>query len=104
MVQFVNCFEVPTGQEEEFFRLWKDVNAYMVRKPGYLGHQLHRAIAGPARFRFVNFGLWESAEHWRNAHDEGFRAMLSQPEWSAFTSTPALYDVVHEGGSVHQPL
>jgi hypothetical protein len=33
-----------------------------------------------ARFRFINYVRWESAEPWRSAHDDGFRALLSQPE------------------------
>ena len=81
--------------------MWKGVDAYMLRKPRYVGHQLHRAMADNARFRFANFGLWDSADHWQNAHDEGFRATLSQPEWAQFTSTPALHDLVDEGGSVY---
>ena len=101
MVQFLNNFEVPAGQEEEFVRLWRQVNNYMVTKPGYLGHQLHRSLADTARFRFVNYVSWESAQHWREAHDDGFRALVAQPEWAPFSSTPALYEVVHTGGSAH---
>ncbi|WP_375430585.1 antibiotic biosynthesis monooxygenase family protein [uncultured Friedmanniella sp.] len=97
MIQFFNCFEVPAGQEDEFFRLWTEVNHYMVTKPGYVSHQLHRSVDADARYRFLNHGVWRSAEHWRAAHDQGFRALVSRPEWAAFTSTPGLYDVVHEG-------
>lgn len=97
MVQFFNCFEVPAGQEDEFFRLWTEVNAYMITKPGYVSHQLHRSIDPAARYRFLNHAVWQSAEHWRAAHDTGLRAMLSRTEWGPFSSTPALYDVVHSG-------
>ena len=100
MVQFLNCFEVPSGREEEFVQLWKDVNAYMVTKPGYVGHQLHRSLADGARYRFVNYVVWETPDDWRNAHDAEFRAMVSRPEWAPFPSTPALYDVVDAGGTV----
>jgi heme-degrading monooxygenase HmoA len=98
-VPFVNCFEVPQGREDEFFALWREVNAYMQRKPGYIGHRLHRALAPDARFRFVNFAEWESAAQWKAAHDDGFRALISKPEWAAYTSTFGLYEVVHEGGA-----
>ena len=99
MIQFFNCFEVPAGKEDEFFALWIEVNAYMVNKSGYVSHQLHQSIDPAARYRFLNHGVWASAEHWRNAHDTGFRAMLSRPEWASFVSHPALYDIVHTGES-----
>jgi heme-degrading monooxygenase HmoA len=101
MVQFVNCFEVPPGHEDEFFALWQSVNDYMVAKPGYVGHKLHRSLADEARYRFVNYVEWESPERWREAHDDGFRALVSRPEWAPFPSTPALYEVVHSAGSPH---
>lgn len=100
MIRFLNCFEVPAGREEEFLGLWTRVNASMAAKPGYLGHRLHRSLASDARYRFFNYVEWETVEHWQAAHDDTFRAMVSGPEWAPFTSTPALYDVVHSGGSL----
>ncbi len=97
VVTLVNCFEVPAGREEEFLGLWKQVNAYMQTKPGYLGHQLHRAVVADARFRFVNVAQWASAAHFESAHDEGFRALVSQPGWAPFRQQPGLYEVAHEG-------
>lgn len=97
VVPFVNCFEVPAGQEDAFFALWQEVNSYMADKPGYVSHRLHRSLAPDARFRFINYAEWESAEHWRAAHDEEFRQLVSRPEWSEISSTPALYEVVHTG-------
>ena len=98
MIQFVNCFEVPVGAEDEFFALWQRVNAYMVTKPGYVSHRLHRSLAPDARYRFVNLAEWESAEALQQGHDDGFRQLVSEPAWSKFASTPAVYDVVHVGG------
>lgn len=97
MVTLVNCFEIPAGSEDEFFSLWQEVNTYMRSKPGYLGHKLHRAIAPDARFRFVNVAQWNSMAEFQAAHDEGFRALVSQPQWAPFRSLPGLYEVVHEG-------
>jgi heme-degrading monooxygenase HmoA len=96
-VTLINCFEVPAGREDEFFGLWKQVNAYMQTKPGYLEHKLHRALLPDAPFRFVNVARWESAEHFRAAHDEGFRALVGRPEWAAFPAHPVLFEVVHTG-------
>ena len=95
-VTFINCFEFPVGREDEFFALFKRVNAYMRSKPGYLGHQMHRALTDDASFRFINVVQWASAEHCRAAHDEGFRAMASEPDAEAFHFRPGLYEVVHE--------
>lgn len=100
MVRFVNCFEVPGGREDEFLQAWLRVNASMAAKPGYVNHQLHRSTSPGARFTFVNLAVWESAQHWQDAHDAGFRAMLAGPEWNGIRSTPALYDVVHSGGDL----
>lgn len=99
MVQFVNCFEVPVGRDDEFVELWRRVNAYMTGKPGYVRHRLNRALRPDARYRFVNLAEWESVGHWQQAHDDGFRALVSGPEWADFPSTPALYEVVHENSA-----
>ena len=98
-VTLVNCFEVPAGREDEFFRLWQQVNDYMQTKPGYLGHKLHRALGPDAHSQFVNVAQWESAAHFQAAHDDGFRALVGQPVWTAFRSRPGLYEVVHEGSA-----
>jgi heme-degrading monooxygenase HmoA len=96
-VPFVNCFEVPQGREDDFLALWRQVNDYMAAKPGYAGHRLHRSLAPEAKFRFVNYAEWETPAHWRAAHDEGFRQLVSRPEWAEFSSTHALYEGVHSG-------
>ena len=96
-VPFVNCFEVPQDREDDFLVLWREVNDYMAAKPGYVSHRLHRSLAPDAKFRFVNYAQWETPAHWRAAHDEGFRQLVSGPEWAEFSSTPALYEVVHTG-------
>jgi len=96
-VTLVNCFEIPAGRDDEFFSLWEQVNNYMRQKKGYLGHKLHRSLAPDARFRFVNVARWASAQEFQAAHDEGFRALVSQPVWAEFRSFPTLYEVFHEG-------
>jgi heme oxygenase (mycobilin-producing) len=57
-ITLVNCFEVPAGREDEFFRLWQQVNTYMRRKKGYLEHKLHRSLQADAQFRFINVARW----------------------------------------------
>ncbi len=96
-VVFINLFEVPASRDEAFGALWRPVNEYMAGQPGYQDHRLHRALADDTRYRYVNVAVWESAEAWRSAHDEGFRKLVTQPEWHEFPSTPGLYEVVHTG-------
>lgn len=98
-ITLVNCFEIPSGREDEFFALWQQVNTYMRGKSGYLGHKLHRSLAPDARFRFVNVAQWASLEAFNAAHDAGFRDLVSQTAWSTFRSFPTLYEVVHEESS-----
>ncbi len=95
-VQLVNCFEVPVGRDEAFLRLWREVNTYMTAKPGYLGHRLHRSLGPDARYHFVNYVEWSSAQESAAAHDDGFRALVGQPGWRDFTSTKALYEICDE--------
>jgi len=95
-VPFINCFEVPAGREAEFLALWREVNTYMRAKPGYVSHRLHRSLSTDARYRFINYVHWASVDAWKAAHDDGFYALVQKAEWKAFTSTPALYDVVDE--------
>jgi heme-degrading monooxygenase HmoA len=93
---FINCFEVPAGRDDEFLAMWNAVNEYMRQKPGFISNRLHRATTPDARYRFVNYVYWRTAEHWRAAHDEGFRAMVQKPVWRDFKFTGAIYDVVSE--------
>jgi heme-degrading monooxygenase HmoA len=101
-VRFINLFTVPVGRDEQFMQLWKRVNVYMAAKPGYRNHRLHRALSADAVYRYVNYVEWESDEAWAAAHDAGFRALVSDPAWSEFTTTPALFEIVHEGSA--EPL
>jgi heme-degrading monooxygenase HmoA len=96
-IVLVNCFEVPAGREEEFFALWQQVNTYMQQKRGYLEHKLHRSLAADAPYQFVNVARWASLQDFNAAHDDGFRALVGQPGWAAFSAFPTLYEVVHEG-------
>lgn len=96
-IRFINLFTVPAGRDDAFFDLWRQVNVYMAAKPGYVNHRLHRAVSDTAPYRFINYVEWESPEAWEAAHDDGFRELVGDPRWAEFTTTPALYEIVHEG-------
>jgi len=74
---FVNCLQFPPDREGAAFQIWQRVNDYMVAKPGYRWHRLHRRTHDDAPFGFVNLVEWESVASWEAAHDEGFRAMTA---------------------------
>lgn len=79
-VTFINCMVVAPGREDEAFAVWREINAYMVTKPGYRWHRLHRRSDPSAPFGQINLARWESAEAWRAAHDAGFRALAARPD------------------------
>ncbi len=94
-ITLINCFQVPADRSEEFLSLWQEVNQFMRQQPGYLTHRLHRAKAPEAPYRFVNIAEWASPQEFQAAHQTAeFRRLVSQPAWSAFPSTPGLFDVV----------
>ena len=87
-IVFVNCMRVAPGEHDASFASWERVNHYMVAKPGYRGHRLHRRIDDDAPFGLVNVVEWESPEAWRAAHDAGFRALTEGD--LPFTAYPTL--------------
>jgi heme oxygenase (mycobilin-producing) len=95
-ITLINSFEVPAEREDQFLQFWKQVNAYMQKKPGYLSHKLHRAITPGAVFRFVNVARWSSLAQYQAAHDAGFRELVDDPAGSAFKPHPFVYEVIHE--------
>ncbi len=97
MIRLINCFEVPEIRDEEFLARFREVNTYMSGQPGYLGHRLHRALVPGARYRFVNYVEWRSADHLAAARDERYRDLVRAVQAAGFSSTHAIYDIVHQG-------
>ena len=87
-VLFVNCMRFAPERHDEAFAAWERVNRYMVGKPGYRWHRLHRRVDTDAPFGLVNVVGWESPEAWRAAHDDGFRALAGGD--LPFTALPTL--------------
>jgi heme-degrading monooxygenase HmoA len=97
-VTFINLFEVSDDREKEFLAAWNEVSEYLRAKPGYVRHRLHRALEPDRRFRFVNTAVWESEQHFRAGHDEGFYALVGKPVWKQFPFFPGVFEVYAEGG------
>jgi heme-degrading monooxygenase HmoA len=96
---FVNCLECPSDREDATFEVWQEINAYMVTKPGYRWHKLHRRTHPDAPFGFVNVVEWESAAAWQAAHDEGFRALAARPDLT-FTAYPTLCQPIEDAAAL----
>jgi hypothetical protein len=88
-VIFVNCMAMPPENADAAFALWQEVNVYMVAKPGYRWHRLHRRVADDAPFGLINVVEWESIVAWQAAHDEGFRQRAVRPDMP-MTTFPTL--------------
>ena len=97
-VVFVNCMRFEPEDHEAAFAAWRRVNEYMVTKPGYRWHRLHRRLDDRAPFGLVNVVEWESPEAWRAAHDEGFRRLAGGD--LPFTAHPTLCRPVGAGAEV----
>jgi heme-degrading monooxygenase HmoA len=98
-VIFINCMKLTPGSEERAFEKWRQVNAYMVTKPGYQWHRLHLRLHNDAPFGLINVVGWESAPAWTAAHDAGFRALTGSADLP-FVPVPTLCELV-ETGSLH---
>ncbi|HEV2886423.1 MAG TPA: antibiotic biosynthesis monooxygenase [Jatrophihabitans sp.] len=106
-VFFINCLEFPPDQQDAAFQAWKRVNDYMVTKPGYRWHRLHRRTHPEAPFGFVNVVEWDSVASWEAAHDEGFRARTA-PQNLPFVTYPTVCrpvaDLDHAAGQLIDSL
>ena len=99
-VTLINSFVVPAGREDAFFSLWQETSAFFRAQPGFLSLRAHRSLSPDAQYHFVNVANWASLDHFRAAHAlDRFRELVSQPAWSEFPSSPALYEVVAQYGS-----
>lgn len=76
-ITFINCLSFPAGNEPQAYVRWKTINDYMVRKPGYRSHVLHRRADPSAPFGFVNVVTWESAESLQHARDSEFATLTA---------------------------
>jgi heme-degrading monooxygenase HmoA len=95
-VRLINCFEVPEGRDEEFIATFRKVNDYMAAKPGYMGNRLHRALVPDARYRFINYVEWETAEHLDAARDAGYIEVIKGVFAIGATSTHAIFEIVQD--------
>ena len=91
-VVLVNLFNVAEGDIPALMAAWESDANWMKRQPGYISTQLHCAIGGSCVF--MNYAVWESVDHFRNAfsHPDFARALDAYP--SSATAQPHLFSKV----------
>lgn len=66
-VTFINVFEIPSDEVDEFITRWRERARLMSTAPGFRNAQLHRATSSETRFQLINVARWESYDHWHDA-------------------------------------
>ena len=95
-VVLANIFTLDQADEELFLEVWADDAAFMMRQPGAISTQLHRAIGDSVCY--LNYAVWESTEAFRAAFSHPqFRAQLADYPSSA-VAMPHLFQKVAVSG------
>jgi|ERR687889_2745845 quinol monooxygenase YgiN len=68
VVMLLNKFIVKPEYAEQFLKAFeKTTTKFMKKQPGFISYQLHQGIAGGQSHTFFNYGVWESAGHFKQA-------------------------------------
>lgn len=91
-VVLINLFDVAKEDTQALIKAWENDANWMKKQPGYISTQLHRGIAGSTVF--INYAVWESVEHFRNAftHPEFQNTLKAYP--SSAVASPHLFETV----------
>ena len=94
-VVLLNSFVVPPERDDDFLALWTRTSHFFRQQAGFVSLRLHRAVSPDAPCRYVNVATWASAADFQRPYQtEEFRALVSDPQWGHYASSPALYQVV----------
>ena len=90
-VIFINPFEVPTGQEDDYLFYLEQGYKHRKKQPGFISARLHRAVSPNSRFKFISVAEWQSAEHLQKAlNSKEFKTLVS-PKVKALPHYPGIY-------------
>jgi heme-degrading monooxygenase HmoA len=91
-VVLINIFTVDAKDVDALMKAWGHDANWMKQQPGYISTQLHRGIAGSNVF--LNYALWESVAHFRQAftHPDFAAALGAYP--SSAVASPHLFEKV----------
>lgn len=91
-VVLVNLFTVDENDISDLLCAWEQDANWMKLRAGFISTQLHQAIGGSNMF--MNYAIWESVEHFREAfsHPDFTNALSRYP--SSATGMPHLFTKV----------
>ena len=91
-VVLVNLFTVAAQDIAALLKAWEDDANWMKKQPGYISTQLHRAVG--ESLVFMNYAVWESVAHFRNAfsHPDFTAALGAYP--SSAVASPHLFEKI----------
>lgn len=89
-VVLVNIFTVAAQDVPALLEAWENDANWMKKQPGYISTQLHRAVGESCVF--LNYAVWESVAHFRNAfsHPDFIAALSAYP--SSAVASPHLFE------------
>lgn len=67
-VILINKFNIEPYNVELFLKEWTEEATRFKQQPGFISTQLHKGIGKSCVF--VNYAVWESLEHYKNALDK----------------------------------
>ena len=91
-VVLLNIFTVAAQDVAALLKAWEDDANWMKKQPGYISTQLHRAVG--ESLVFMNYAVWESVAHFRNAfsHPDFTAALGAYP--SSAVASPHLFEKI----------
>src|SRR5919106_2063787 len=96
-VILINKFSVDPQELDQFLKGWAIEAEKFKEQPGFISTQLHKGIGGSGTF--VNYAVWESAEHFKRAVN---KVMDPQDRMSAYSrstvASPHLFKKVAISG------
>ncbi|MEU2035750.1 antibiotic biosynthesis monooxygenase family protein [Nocardia amamiensis] len=95
-VTFINVFEIPADEIDEFVENWHERARIMREAPGFRDVRLHRALLPDTRFQLVNVAHWDSVEACEAAGANPVVLKSVDSARKVASANPALYEVVAE--------
>jgi quinol monooxygenase YgiN len=95
-VILLNKFTVQPEDVDQFLKAFTEITKMLKQQPGFISAQLHRGIGDSSIF--FNYGVWESAEHFKRAFNRPkYRSSIADVLPNT-TMSPHLFKKVTEPG------
>ena len=99
-ITLIHPFEVSKDKEDKFLSIWKNVDNYIKKQPGFIETKLHKSIENALThkntiYNFVNIAYWKSPEDFQNAiKTSEFQALAK--DIFIFSRHPGIYEIIEE--------